>query len=138
MMKITVMLLLLTVTVVRGKDNCKSYFHYLCGDLCIHQKYMCHCGNDTLDYKYKYYCCLPPPPPGDTEQCKNSTDGAGHCPTGGKLRISEPCQGSCFNQYQNNTSLGSRSQFRCANGQCVWSGSLCRFGYAVWNLSCLE
>ena len=138
-MKLSAVISLTLVTVVTASDSCEDFGDYLCGDLCIDQQAKCHCGNDTLQGYFtdrNFYCCIPQGD--DRPQCyKDVDDGAaGHCPAGRKLRISEQCEGHCFNEYQNynnNTKLGWRSQYRCDDGQCVRVERMCRYGYAACN-----
>ena len=132
-MKLSAVIWLTLLTVVIARDSCEVIDDYLCGDLCINQFKNCHCGNDTLQEFWadkKYYCCIQPSD--DRQQCYQES-GAGHCPEGRKLELSEQCDGHCFNEYQNynNTRLGIRSQYRCDDGQCVWVLDMCSHGYAA-------
>ena len=128
-MKLSAVISLTLLTVVTARDSCEDYEDdYLCGDVCIDQYAKCHCGNDIVQGFWadkNSYCCIPPGD--DRQQCYQDDGGAGHCPAGRKLEVSEQCDGHCFNEYQNynNTRLGERSQYQCDDGQCVWVGNIC-------------
>ena len=131
-------ILLALVALLEANDSCEQISDYLCGDLCIDSFDVCYCGNETLKLNtpdtaidVDFYCCVPPGD--DRQQCYQDDDDAGHCEQGQLLYMQEKCFGECFNSYQRFRSgrLGSRSQYQCEDGECVFANSLCREGYAV-------
>ena len=121
-MKLSDMLWLSLMSAVIARDWCEDWNEYSCGDICVSQD--CHCAQEIIkDLDLEFYCCVPP---SDQRLCyKDSDDGPGYCPhPAKKKRISEKCNGECFNEYQqySNSSLGERSHYQCEDGQCVKVG----------------
>ena len=113
----------------------------MCGDLATTSDKLCYCGpgdNTGLNLKTgDHYCCVPPSPDGTTQvssynvlmwppllnfkltfsrKCVNgslATFGHTVCKTGTPTKMSEVCNGRCFNEYQEDKVLGDRAHFRC-------------------------
>ena len=67
-MKSAAVISLTLLTVVSADDGCENRYDYLCGDVCIDQYALCHCGIEVQIYlaDQNSYCCIPP---GDRQQC---------------------------------------------------------------------
>ena len=110
----------------------------MCGDLATTGDKLCYCGpgdNTGLNLKTgDLYCCVPPSPDGTPQvgsyihcgptpgfqtyfswKCVNgslATFGHTVCKTGTPTKMSEVCNGRCFNEYQTDKVLGDRAHFR--------------------------
>ena len=134
------------IVVPANIDDCDYASEIRYGDMCTPYGWDCHCGNQTINIERNWkHCCLPPSSSNETHcyfKGKNYTvvssvlaRYAVHCEEGEALPILEPCNGKCYNEYQDKdtTSLGWKSQYKCASGnECVPVLWMCQ-GYALCN-----
>ena len=115
-------LLVTNIPATVSYDGCEGARDYRCGDICIHSRQVCYCGNRTVNYfhtKYQY-CC--------GSGCYKTDNTDGKCPDGEVLSLSKPCRGKCLHQYQDSkiSKLGPKSQFQCDEGdECVLVRDMC-------------
>ena len=96
----------------------------MCGDMCIHKKYPCSCGEFDLTYEHtQYQCCLRPGDRCTVEIPNKSCDetmvrelhpncpgGRRVCKSGQVTHKSEPCHGSCS---ENDNLNSSQEDLKC-------------------------
>ena len=113
---IWIFLFLLTLNSLCQLIECDWAFQWLCGDKCIHEDYVCICGNKnfTQNDVDDYNCC-------NQGTCSQERDGNVRCP-GSRQDWKEPCNGTCKQH-----ALWGHSTILCADQtQCVESVYLCR------------
>ena len=100
MRQVSLVILLTLGHAMRAHDSCEDSEEYLCGELCINENSNCHCGQHIFEGYEETggYCCIPPGT--DRQPCYPGGDGSGHCPDGEMRRLTEQCEGHCFNEYQ--------------------------------------
>ena len=74
--------------------NCQFYSEYICGNVCLDQGSMCHCGNVTGSYQYfdGDHCCIN----GNEDACYKSKNGDVFCEDGTKQLWNEVCNDHCL------------------------------------------
>ena len=101
---------------------------YKCGDLCPNRRFAptCICGNVRLSsWSMDEYCCIAP-----EENCNwsymSSWQGGSwgtienpECDTGKVVKISERCNGLCYNSYFHSSRIGPDSHYSCPDGRCI-------------------
>ena len=112
-----------------------------CGDICLGVKWSCQCGKqkitifplkETLSSKLEH-CCLPPSFESKTQCYKNEDTLTVHCDHGKPLSLFKPCNGKCYNDYEdrNITGLGQLAMHKCdTENKCVLVQQMCR-GYSL-------
>ena len=101
--------------------------HYMCGDVCAHDRSTCVCGDTTLtSWHTLHYCCLPP-----GEHC-TVTEGIYTkeivCSKGTAVHKSLPCNGSCFEKtdsIQTDGTCSNKASDKCDYKSRMICGDTC-------------